>query len=93
MTIHSITISTTGSAIPVSATEFAAKWVQFVAPSGNSGNVLIGGAEVTSSVGFPMVAGSSQFLPPIAEGAVQYNLSQLMCYLPSGQTLQVLYAV
>lgn len=67
------------------------KWVQILAPTGNGANVLIGGPEVTASVGFPLVPGQFQFLPPISELNEFYDLSKIKAYVPSGNTLEVLY--
>ena len=68
-----------------------AKWVQILAPSSNGNNVLIGGAEVTSSVGFALVPGQFQFCPPVSELGELYDLSKMMAYVHSGDVLEVLY--
>lgn len=69
-----------------------AKWVQQLAASGNgAGVVLIGGPEVSATVGFPLVAGQFQFCPPISELSEFYDLSKMFAYVPSGSILEVYY--
>jgi len=56
--------------------------------------VLIGGAEVSSTVGTPIPIGwSGQILPPIAELTDSYNLSQVNAYGANGDVLYILYGV
>ncbi len=92
MILHSLTITVTGNVVPLSATRLAAKFVQAVTAAANSANVLIGGNEVTSSVGFPLPPNfAGQMLPPISEISEFYDLSLINAYLASGDVLYLLY--
>jgi hypothetical protein len=73
-------------------TPISAKWVQVTTPPANTGNVLVGGSEVSSSVGLPIPPGwAGDFLPPLAEFAAFYDLSQINAYVASGDVLTVIY--
>ena len=64
-----------------------AKWVG-VQTGANSNVILIGGPEVTASVGFPIPANyAGQFFPPISELSELYDLTKIMVYVKSGDTL------
>lgn len=91
MILHSLTLTGTGAVVPLSATKLLAKFVQVVTGA-NSANVLIGGNEVTSSVGFTIPANfAGQMLPPIAELSEYYDLSAINAYIASGDVLYLLY--
>lgn len=88
-------LSLTGTAAQASLTNDTskAKWVQLLADSANSGNVLVGGNDTSATVGFPLAAGSSQFLPSISDLFEFYQLSSLYFYAGNGDKLHVLYGV
>lgn len=68
------------------------KWVQVSTPPTNSASVLIGGAEVSSTVGFPIPVGwAGQLLPPIAEEMEYYDLTKTYVYAANDDVLNVLY--
>lgn len=74
---------------PLGAT---ARWVQVVATG--TGTARIGGAQVSATVGLPVIAnGGSQFFPAISQGEnpPPYNLNALNAYIPAGCTLSVAY--
>lgn len=64
------------------------KFVQMLAVGGTC---LIGGAEVTTTAGFPLFDGSGQFTAPVAIDTDFYDLSAMCAYVPNGATLYLLY--
>ena len=88
----SLTIVGDGQVHPLAGTGPRAKWVQVEVPSSNVSNALIGGTEVTSSVGFPLPPGwFGQMLPPVAELTEFYTLNQLYYWLAVGDVMYILY--
>ena len=91
-----VTLAGTGAAVQVYPAGGVAVSIQYVAPSANSANVMVGGSTVTGSVGLPMVPGSGFYLPPIpvdtrlASSAHYYDLSKQYAYISTGDTLSVL---
>jgi len=84
----------TGSPAPsgyVAGTQLGCRFVILNTPSGNA-TVLIGGAEVSSTVGYPMLAGQTLTIPVDGTDPTSfYDLSQMKAYIPTGSTLNVLY--
>jgi hypothetical protein len=93
MTGHSLKLTGTAAVVPLSATPLNAKWIQYLADTANVATILIGGTEVSSTVGFPLVPGAAQFYPTVAEWPNYYDLSLQNVYLPSGAVLHILYGV
>lgn len=91
MILHSLSITGAGAAVPLSSIVLTAKLVKIQIPSGNSADVLIGGAEVSSSVGYPIVKGTSLTLEPIAELQEFYDLSQIKVYVANNDLVKVIY--
>ena len=90
----SFNFSGTGAAVTLSTIcggVTKAKFVQFQVPTGNSGTVRIGGSEVTSAVGFPLVGSSGQMFPPVAEFEKYYPLDKVFVYVANGDALNGLY--
>ena len=73
-----------------SNTQFQVKWLSIVSAGASA---LIGGSEVTSSAGFPVPSGFSQFLPSISETSTRYDLFQEFYYLAPGDVINCLYGV
>lgn len=71
----------------------SAKWIQWIAPSANTGTVRIGDSSITTGQGLPIPAGGAMFYPPIAEVAERYTFSNCNYLIPVGSTLSVTYAV
>ena len=72
----------------------AAKWVQASIGASNSAAVLVGGPEVTSTVGFPLNAPyGGQPLPPISEMSNLYYLDRCYYYAAVGDIFWVLVGV
>jgi hypothetical protein len=97
--LHSLTITGANTKVPLSSgspaiagytspNSLQCKWVQLVA---SGAGILLGGAEVTASVGFPLASGAGQFTAPIAIDTDFYDLSNMFAYVPNGTTLYVLY--
>lgn len=93
MIVKSLTISGTSSALPLASDTSKAKWIQLSAPAANSNNILIGGAEVTGSVGFPIVPGAAMFLPSISDLFELYQFAKIFRYVHTGDVLNVLYGL
>lgn len=88
----SLIITGTASAVPLSATELRAKWVQITTPSGNSAQIRIGDSTTKVNVGYPIPVGwAGMFLPPIAERFSFYDLSQLYVYAATNDVVNVLF--
>ena len=77
----------------VSDPGFQVKWFQVTPRSGNAATMRVGGNEVTSTVGYPVAAGGSQFLPDISEVSSRYHLAQEYYYLAVGDFADCLYGV
>ena len=72
------------------------KWLQGTTPaSGNASSILIGGSEVTSTVGFPLPPGyAGMFFPQdTTESSTRYDLTQQYYWAAVGDKLNCLYAV
>lgn len=68
------------------------KFVQLATPPTNSGDVLIGGSEVSSTVGFHIPKGwAGQMLPTVADPSDFYDLSNIFVYIANNDVLYVLY--
>ncbi len=83
-----------GTTHPISATTLLVKWVQIVTASGNAFSVLIGGPEVTSSIGFPIPTGwAGQLLPDLAgyPSPEPYDLSKINYNAGVGDKFYILY--
>jgi hypothetical protein len=99
MVAKSLTITGDGAvhsfAAALGLSRIEVKWMQGTTPlTGNASNVLIGGNEVTSTVGFPLPpAYAGMFFPPIAETSTRYDLTQQYYWAAAGDKLNVLYAV
>ena len=88
----SLKITGTAAAVPLSATEFRAKWVQITTPSGNAAQIMIGDSTTTVNAGYPIPVGwAGMFLPPIAEEFAFYDLSQVYVYAATGDFVHVLF--
>jgi hypothetical protein len=75
----------------VAGAQLRAKWIQLAAPSGSPG-ILIGGPEVTSSVGYPIAAGTGLLLSQYgADYTEWYDLSEINVYVPTSSTLDILW--
>lgn len=75
---------------------FQGKWVQAnptVASSASPMRVGAVGDGVSSTVGFPLQSGASQFLPPISELSSRYQLNQQVYWLANGDTADCLWGV
>ena len=86
----SITLTGAAAVVPL-ASAGGAKWVRLYAPSGNSGDVLVGGSEVSSSAGFPIPKGTGILMPPSAEPFSFYDLATINAYIASSDELCILY--
>ena len=90
---------TSDSAAHQIASAGSATWIQFVAPSTNTGTVYIGGSGVNSTVGLPLIAGAGMLLPPISVSTNQnttdrrYDLTQWYYLITSGDKLNITYVV
>lgn len=91
MIVHSLHFVGDAAAHALSSVPLNAKWVQLLAPSTNASDCRVGGAEVDSTTGFPLVKGSAQLLPSIAEISAYYDLSSIKYYLAASDVLEVLY--
>ncbi len=65
------------------------KWINYQAKSDNSNPALIGGAEVTSTVGFPIYPGATNFDPPVSELTDFYDLTTIFVFVAAGDVLYV----
>lgn len=73
---------------------FSAKWFQvYPDPANSAVQALVGGPEVTTTVGFPIPAGGVQFFPDISEMAERYRLAQQFYFLGAGDVMHCLYGV
>jgi hypothetical protein len=89
--IHPLTITGASATVAVLTSPNRASWVQVLAPSGNMASVMLGGdTSVSSTVGFPLVAGAGQMLPVVA-GSV-YTSTNVYVYVATGDTARVLWA-
>jgi hypothetical protein len=82
-----------GKAHQVAATG-SARWIQFVAPAGNSLTVRIGDVNVSSTRGVPLAAGAGIFMPLVTDGTTSdksYALNSLYYIVQSGDTLSITY--
>ncbi len=72
----------------------SALWVSFIAPSGNGAVVRIGDSTTSATVGQPIAAGGSFFMPvrhaPGREGL--YDLTSLYYYAGSGDKISVAWS-
>lgn len=83
----SFTITGTGDTVAISSTSTQARWIQFFAPSGNSGVAHIAGRTASSSVGQNLAAGAGFMAPPMTNAA--YSLNEWYAYVANGDTLVV----
>ena len=80
-----------------SAAGTRASWVQFVAPSTNSGIVRIGGSAITTTRGIPIAAGGGMFYPPLPADARdnssdrRYDLTTVYYLIAVGDKLSISY--
>lgn len=104
MVLVSAKITGTGAAVALSTAlpqpsgytagkRLRAKYLQILAPSGNASSVLVGGTEVSSTVGFPLVAGASQFLAPVSQGNEFIDLNLVKVYIANADIVNILYYV
>ena len=66
------------------------RWVRFTATG--TGTARVGGSNVSSSVGEPMLASATipgVLLMPRMQGMARYQVGELYAYVPSGVTLSV----
>lgn len=86
-------VHTFASALGLSRIEV--KWLQGTTQaSGNASSILIGGNEVSSTVGFPLPPGyAGMFFPQISETSTRYDLTQQYYWAAAGDKLNCLYAV
>ena len=88
--VHGKKITGAAATVQLSTTSTPVKWIQIIAPSGNSANVFWGDCSVTSSAnGTILPAGAGQFLPPPAQGG--YDLAQVCVYIANADLLYVGY--
>lgn len=91
-----VSITADGAAHQI-ATTGGASWIQFVAPSSNTGTAYVGPAGITSSTGQPLVAGSGQFWPPLPADTRdnqldrRYNLAGAYYICQTGDKLYITY--
>jgi hypothetical protein len=82
-----------GSALPLVTDSRQGKFVQILADSANTAAIRIGGVEVSATIGFPLIAGASQFATPIAEPMMEFfPLSGIYVYAALGDKYYVIYA-
>lgn len=81
-----------GSAHKISSTAIAARWVQIIAPAGNSAVVRIGDVNTSNTRGASVAAGGGFMLPPSATSPQNYDLSKIYYYAANGDKLTVTYA-
>lgn len=88
----------TGAAAAVQASASGtARWIQVIAPSGNSAVIRCGGSTVSATVGAPVAAGGGFFFPamPVDERQAvnqhYYNLASIYCYVGSGDKVNFLW--
>lgn len=93
-----ITITADGAAHPLTTnTVLGASWVQFVAPTANSGVAYVGPSGVTSGTGTPLPATAGLFLPPLPADTRdnqldrRYQLSNWYYICQTGDKLIVTY--
>ena len=84
----------TGTPVPSGYTagnQLYARVVILSSPSGNAHPILIGGSEVTSTVGYSLAAGQVLTLPSDGTDPTSYyDLSAIKAYIQTGDTLYVL---
>lgn len=87
--IHNVaTINGTSSAVAIVAgSPDQAKWIQVIAPSGNSSTVRFGDSTTSATVGLPIVAGAGYNTPPC--DSCVYPLSGTFIYVATGDTASV----
>lgn len=68
------------------------RWVQFVAPSTNSGTVRVGDSNVTSTRGTPLAAGGGMMYPVLPSQQPGYALSQIYYFVATGDKLSISWA-
>lgn len=82
-------VTGTAAAVQVSASG-TARWLQVIAPSGNSAVIRCGGSTVSATIGAPVAAGGGLFYPAMPVDTRQavnqhyYDLSKIYCYVGSG---------
>lgn len=103
ITPKSFVITGTGAVVQLSTiitTAKTVKWIQFLAPGTatpltvNAACALVGGSEVSSTVGFPLPPGWGGMLyPPVStdDFSAYYDVSQIYIYLANGDHLYGLY--
>jgi hypothetical protein len=71
----------------VGADNAQCKWASIAS---SSASLLVGGSEVTSSVGFPVGIGFNQFLPAISEVSNFYHLALMKYYAANAEVFYLL---
>ena len=79
-----------GAVVALSNTSIMARWVQLMAPTANSSNVVCCDAAITTSRGAQISAGQPWFLPPTGPAI---DLSKVYVLVQSGDKLKVTYQV
>jgi|SRR6185503_8532403 len=95
---HTIKITGTNAAVSITAgIPASAKQVDLKADSGNSGTILFGGADVSSTVGAPLAAGEFYDFGPVSlsqpalPDSNRWSLPDIYAYIPTGDILHVVY--
>lgn len=84
-----------GSVHPLSSTSTTARWIQLVAPSGNSAVVRWGDANISTTRGAVIAPGGGQLIPPFAPAtggssiSTLYNLSKIYYLAANSDKLTV----
>ncbi len=92
-----VDVTGTATAVHVAASG-AARWIQVIAPSGNSAVIRCGGSTVSATVGAPVAPGGGLFFPALPIDTRQstqqfyYHLANVYCYVGSGDKVNFLWA-
>lgn len=76
-----------------------ARWIQFAAPTTNTGVVRVGDANISTARGVPVVAGGGMFFPPITvdqredREAHLYDLSTIKYQVAVGDTVSITWGI
>ncbi len=79
------------SAAHALGTSGVARWIQIIAPSGNSAVIRIGDSNTSASRGLPIAPGGGIMLPPTSQ-APGYDLTRVFYYATTGDKVNIAWA-
>ena len=88
MAVKTLQVTQTGSARSVAAAGTYARWILFA--NNAAAAMAIGDANVSLTLGAPLIAAGSFFLPPMPPGC-QYDLGQFYTIGTNTQNLAIIY--